>query len=150
MGRLVVENGEEIQMLSDGYWADGYFVVSRLRSFSSDGRYLAIEGKIFYTNSSADDYVGFVDLVNGEPIPTPTLCQDLGGFSYDYYVGFKSEAEVIVLCTGLTGEDEPTERFESVSLPSGTVRQLSGKPPGLADYGTVSGEFEVTQIQVFQ
>ncbi len=150
---MVIQNADSTKVLSDRPYEEGY-VIYQPRSFSSDSRFLAVDLQVTYTGGAPGHYVLFMDLENDQVIQTPDICDNL---AFESYVGFASKTEAVVLCQDYgdpgepsSGEPSSIERFETVNLLNGSVRQLEGRPDDLAGYGSITREFEVTKAQAFE
>lgn len=129
----------------------GAYITFHPRSFSPDNRFLVGDTNVTpgrYTRNS----IALVDLATGTFVKPIDLCEHSAASSFDhvYYTGFLSPTEVVVRCSQF---DQPAgdrvEWFEAINLLSGEAIALAAQPSNLFTYGTLEGDFEVTDTQMF-
>ncbi|MGD1867732.1 MAG: hypothetical protein ACFB0D_24540 [Phormidesmis sp.] len=147
---MIVANQGSAQRFSENPYTDGYLVETPL-SFSPDERYIAAEIAIVYSGLHISNAIAAFDTTTGEIIRTPNICEDAAASDMDSvgYVGFLSATEMVVECQFAGRRSPIPNRFEVVTLPSGSIRTLEGLPHNTASYGTSVSEFEITQVQRF-
>lgn len=127
------------------------YIAFHPRSFSPDNRFLVGDTEVTpgrYTRNS----IALVDLVTDTLVEPIGLCEHSAASSFDhvYYTGFLSPIQVVVRCSQF---DQPAgdriEWFEAINLLTGEAIALSSQPANLFTYGTLEGDFEVTQTQMF-
>ena len=129
----------------------GAYMTFHPRSISPDNRFLVGDTEITpgrYTRNG----IALVDLPTGNFVKTNDLCAHSAASSFDhvYYAGFLSPTQVVVRCSEF---DQPAgdrvEWFEAINLLSGEAIALAAEPANLLTYGTLEGDFEVTDTQMF-
>ncbi len=138
---LVIEHQGEIQRIDTGAYEYGYILYSP-RSFSPDGRYVAIDLQVAFTGGSPGDYVGVFDLEQGDYIPLTAICEQ---YEFEQTAGFLDVNTVSVECIGYGPAESLFEQFD---LTTGEIRTLPDEF-GSSRYGSVTRPFEVIQTQSF-
>lgn len=141
--QLIIETADGTRRLNDRPY-NGAYILYHPRSFSSDGRFLALDMQVAYTGGDPGSYVLFLDLEGDRVVQVPNVCQNL---VFERYAGFVSATEAVVLCQDYGG---PSQQFELVNLLDGSVRRLSRSPENLEGHGSITHDFEVTKTQIFE